>query len=142
MTIISISDIEGKITRSDLIRLTDEDGAGAIDSGKMTNCISEAEAEFLSYTTQYYPAGFSSPVPDMVKKGVLDIAVYNVWSLKTEAPEGIEKRYSHIVSWLKDVARGIAKIGTDAPAEVDDGGPESIKSADEKTFTMNTMAGF
>ncbi|MCK5099792.1 MAG: DUF1320 domain-containing protein [Desulfobacteraceae bacterium] len=135
-------DIDGKITEAELIRLTDESGTGLVDYTKVDNAITEAEAEVDSYCAKRHAVPFQPPVPSMIVKVCKDIAVYNTWSLKNAAPEDCEDRYARAVAYLKNVAKGIVDLGTGSTEEVDDGGPESIKSASDKIFTLGNMEGF
>lgn len=135
-------DIQEKISEADLIRLTDEFGAGIPDYAKIDNAITEAEAEVDSYCAKRHTVPFQPPVPAMITKVCKDIAVYNVWSIRNAAPEDCEDRYTRAVAYLKNVANGIVELGGDSPEETDDGGPSTTKSSDDKTFTMDSMEGF
>lgn len=135
-------DIQSKLSESDLIRLTDEFNTGLPDMDKVDDAITDAQAEVDSYCVKRHTVPFPDPTPAMISKVTKDIAVYNVWSLKNAAPEATEDRYKKAVSYLEKIAAGTVELGGDSPDEVDDGGPESIKSADDRRFTMENMESF
>jgi phage gp36-like protein len=142
MAYITRVDIDGKITEDELIRLTDESGTGLVDYTKVDDAIADAEAEIDSYCASLYAVPFQSPVPPMIVKVCKDITVYNIWSLKNVAPEDCEDRYAKAVAYLKDVAKGIVELGSGSAEEVDDDGPQSIKTTSDRIFTLNKMEGF
>ncbi|SDU26742.1 gp436 family protein [Desulfobacula phenolica] len=135
-------DIQGKISEAELIRLTDDSGTGIPDYSKIDTAITEAEAEIDSYCAKRHTVPFQPPVPSMISKMCKDIAVYNVWSLRNAAPDDCEDRYTRAVAYLKNVAKGIVDLGGDTPLEIDDGGPSSSKSSDDRRFSMDNMEGF
>ncbi|MBU0969209.1 MAG: DUF1320 domain-containing protein [Proteobacteria bacterium] len=142
MAYCTTADIESKIDKDELIRLTDDAGAGTPDTTKIQEAITEAGAEIDSYCARLHTVPFPDPVPAMIVKVCKDIAVYNVYSLKNAAPEDCEDRYERSVAYLKNVARGIVDLGAGSPEEVDDGGPETIKTASDSIFTLGKMEGF
>lgn len=135
-------DIKNKITEDNLIRLTDEFGAGIPDYDKVDNAITEAAAEVDSYCAKRHTVPFQPPVPSMIIKVCKDIAVYNVWSLKNAVPDDSDDRYKKAVSYLEKIANGTVELGGDSPEEIDDGGPAAGKSSEDRRFSMDNMEGF
>ena len=135
-------DIQSRISEADLVRLTDEYDTGLVDWEKVDQAVTDAQAEVDSYCKRNHPVPFSNPVPAMVAKVCKDIAVYNVWSLKNAAPDDAEDRYGKAVVYLEKVAAGTVDLGGGSLEKIDDGGPESIKSSDSRTFTMERLEGF
>lgn len=134
--------IQDKITDQDLIRLTDEAGAGVADFSKIDDAIAEAQAEVDSYCVKRHTVPFADPAPAMISKVCKDITVYNLWSLRHAAPDDCEDRYKKAVSYLEKIAAGTVDLGGDSPEQIDDGGPASTKSSSDRIFTMDSMESF
>ena len=137
-----VSDILGRIDDAELMRLTDDDGMGSADTAKIQEAIDDAQAEIDSYCAKLYSVPFSDPVPAMIVKICKDIAVYNVYSLKNAADDDVESRYNRALKFLLSISKGLVKIGAGEPSTVSDGGPESLKPASDKTFSLKSMEGF
>lgn len=142
MAYCTIADIQDRISEQDLIRLTDDENTGAMDTGKIDDAIAEAAAEIDSYCAKRHTVPFSDPAPAMISKICKDIAVYNLWSLQNAVPENAADRHKKAVSYLKDIAAGTVQLGGDAPAEVDYDGPEASTSSENRIFTMDNMGSF
>jgi phage gp36-like protein len=130
----TLTDIENLIEEDELIQLTDDDGTGAVDTDIIDNAVADADAEIDSYCMERYTVPFSS-VPVMIKKLSVDIAVYNLFSRKQGAPEDRAKRYQDAIAFLKDVAKGTASLGADAPVETSQDTIMVTHSKDDRVFT-------
>jgi len=130
-------DLLEQIAESELIELTDDAGSGSIDASVVSRAIADADAEIDSYCGTRYTLPFS-PVPVMIRKLSVDIAIYNLYTRRStlKMPEERQKRYDNAVRFLRDVAKGLITLGADAPAEPDDGLPQATKTKDDRVFTM------
>ena len=130
------SDITEQISESDLIELADDTGVGAVDASVVARAIADADGEIDSYCGSRYAVPFS-PVPVMIRKLAVDIAVYNLYTRRAvlKLPEERQKRYENAVRFLRDLAKGIISLGADAPAEPDSGKPQATSSKDDRIFT-------
>jgi len=106
-----------------------------IDSDVITRAIADADAEIDSYcASQYEPLPFS-PVPVMVRKLSVDIAIYHLYARRKGATEERKRRYDEAIRFLRDAARGNVLLGSDGPAADDDAGPAATTDADDRIFS-------
>jgi len=129
------ADLLEQIPESDLIDLTDDDGAGIVDTSAVTRAIADADAEIDAYCKVRYEVPFSG-VPVMVRKCSVDIAAYNLFARRGMVPDDRKERYDSAVRFLREVSKGLASLGGDAPAADDDGGPEASSSTDDRIFSI------
>ena len=128
------ADLLEQISQDKLIQLTDDDDAGIVDSDMVTRAIADADAEIDSYCGTKYDIPFS-PVPVMIRKVSVDIAIYNLYTRRQGAPEDRKERYDDAISFLKDVSKGIASLGGDGPSADDDSGPEATTVKSDRVFS-------
>lgn len=128
------SDLLEQISQDVLIQLTDDDDAGIIDSDVVTRAIADADAEIDSYCGTKYDVPFST-TPVMIRKLSVDIAIYNLYGRRQGAPDDRKERYDDAISFLKDIAKGIASLGGDAPSNDDDAGPEVTTVKSDRVFS-------
>jgi len=131
------TDLLNRISEDDLIGLTDKTDAGEIDTTIVTRAIADADAEIDGYCGSRYTLPFS-PVPVMIRKLSVDIAMYNLYGLNPtlEIPEEIQARYDNAVRFLRDVSSGRVSLGVDAPAEPETGLPQATTDKSDRIFTL------
>ncbi len=136
------ADLLKRMSEADLIELTDDAGAGVLDSDAEARAIADADGEIDGYCGSRYTVPFS-PVPGMIRKLSVDIAIYNLYGLRPllKLPEEITARYDNAVRFLKDVAKGLVKLGADAPTPVNPENTVSI-AGNSRIFTRDKMQGF
>ena len=144
MPYATIEDIMKLLPETDLVQLTDDEGAGTVHPGRVDEAIAQADADIDSYLSAKYTVPLS-PAPAVVKKLSADIAVYNLYSRRLEKiPETRSERYKNAVRMLEGIARGTVSVGaTTAPQPAGDaGGAEATKLATDRIFTKTTLEGF
>ena len=129
------SDILEQLDEDILVQLTDDADAGVVDTSVVTRAIADAAAEIDSYCGTRYDLPFS-PVPVMVRKISVDIAIYNLYARRKGAPEARQKRYDDAVKTLRDVSKGLVSPGADAPSVDDDAGPEITTVKRDRVFSV------
>ncbi len=135
------SDLLEQISEDKLIQLTDDLDAGTIDADVITRAIADADAQIDSYCGTRYEVPLS-PVPVVVRKLSVDIAIYNLYARRKGVPEDRQKRFEDAIRFLKDVSKGIATLGADEPADDSDSGPEATTVKTDRVFTSDKMKGF
>ncbi|HSW38567.1 MAG TPA: DUF1320 domain-containing protein [Acidobacteriota bacterium] len=138
MPYCTTSDLLARIGEAELIELTDDDSAGVLDAARVSAAIADADAEIDSYCGSRYTSPFS-PVPVMIKKLSVDMAVYNLFSRRAhlaEVPKARKDRYDNAIRFLRDVAKGVVSLGADAPAEAAADLPETTRAADDRIFSI------
>ncbi len=128
------SDIQKQLSPEQLIELTDDDGNDLPDSGVIEQAIADADAEIDSYLAGRYTVPVS-PVPAVIRKLSVDIAIWNLYSRRTVTDENRKERYKAAIDLLKLVSEGKAALGADEPAA----GDQQIKAGrtvGDRTFTI------
>ncbi|MBW2673866.1 MAG: DUF1320 domain-containing protein [Deltaproteobacteria bacterium] len=127
------ADILEQLDEDILIQLTDDTDAGTVDDDMVTRAIADADAEIDGYCGTRYDVPFS-PVPVMIRKLSVDIAIYNLYARRKGVPEDRQKRYDNALRFLRDVSRGLISMGSDAPAMDTDSGPEATTKKSDRIF--------
>src|SRR3989304_6022294 len=111
------ADLLQRLSEQDLIDLTDKTGTGELDSDAEARAIADADAEIDSYCGSNYTVPFS-PVPAMIRKISVDIAIYDLYGLNPtqKLPDDIKARYEKAIRFLKDVGNGRGTFAGGPPA--------------------------
>ena len=149
----TIDEIKKLLPEDVLIQLTDDEALkpSVIDPqnaahikimGRIDETIETADAEINGYCAVKYAVPLS-PVPAIVNKLSVELAIYYLYSRRT-VPEAIEKRYEKAIARLKDIARGIIVLAVDppAPASTTADSARVNKSDRDRIFTRDTLKGF
>lgn len=140
MPYCDLDDLKARVPEDVLISLTDDDDIGVIDTDKTDEAIAAADALVNGYLSRRYPVPVS-PVPAVVKKLSVDIAVYELFSRLERASETTRDRYRDAVKFLKDVSESRADIaGAVTPAENSSNAP--VITSAERIFSRSKMEGF
>jgi phage gp36-like protein len=136
------ADLEEQISPAELIELTDDAGAGAVDATVVARAVADADAEIDSYCGGRYTLPFS-PVPVMIRKLSVDVALYNLHTRRSfaKAPEERQKRYDNAIRFLRDVSKGLISLGADEPARTDTSNSVEM-TGNDRIFTRDKMQGF
>ena len=142
MSYCTKADLEEQISAVELIELADDEGTGAADDSVVARAIADADAEIDSYCGGRYSVPFS-PVPVMIRKLSVDLAIYNLYSRRSvlAISEERQKRYDNALRFLRDVSRGLISLGADAPATENSGDRAEIAGA-TRQFSRRRMRGF
>jgi phage gp36-like protein len=136
MAYCTLADLKEQIKEEELVQLTDDNDIGIIDESKTNRAIADSDAEIDRHcATQYDDLPFAT-VPVMIRKCSVDIAIYNLFSRRRGAPEDRVQRYRDAIKFLTNVSNGTVSLGSDAPAEDDDAGPEASTVKSDRVFSM------
>lgn len=115
-----LADILAQVDRQKLIDLSNDDnepvldGSGnpTINTANVDKAIEAAGSEIDSYASVRHQVPFL-PVPPIIKKLAVDIAIYNLFSRKWtgEEEDNIILRYKNAVKLLEKIAEGKVQIG-------------------------------
>lgn len=143
MAYSTLTDLKKLLPEDSLIQLTDDEGAGVVNSERISEAIASAEAEIDAYCGGNYSVPFAAPVPDLVKKCSVDIAIYNLYSRRVEEiPETRSDRYKNAIRQLEGIAKGTISIGeATAPTAATNSDQAEISSVD-RIFTREKLDGF
>jgi len=116
MAYCTLDDIKEQIPESELIQLTDDEDLGIVDASITDRAIADADAEINSYCAERYTVPFD-PVPDIIRKRSVDIAIYNLFSRRQIYNENRSSRHKDDIRFLERVSSGSVSLGPNAPAE-------------------------
>ncbi len=137
MSYSTLDDLKKLIPEEILVQLTDDEETGSVNQVRIDEAIAQADAEINAYCSPRYEVPFL-PVPDLVRKLSVDIAIYNLYSRRAEEiPATRSERYKNAIRQLEGIAKGIVSLGVDPAAEAaaTQGGPESTTSKDDRVFS-------
>ncbi len=135
------ADILNLLNETVLIQLSDDDGAGEIDTAKVERAIADADAAIDAYCQDRYVIPLD-PVPPRIRQIGVDLAAYNLYSRSDlEMPEIRKERNKEAIRFLEKVAEGKIRLGAATPAPANTGHAVSM-DADDRIFTRDRMSGF
>lgn len=142
MSYIVQNDLLSQVSNAQLIQLTDDAKTGSVDATKVTQAITEAEAEVNGYVATRYAVPVAAPVPDLVKKLSVDIAIYNLYRRRQRIPENVTKSYDDAVAKLKDIAKGLITLGIDPPPAESSKATKGEVFGPERVFDRDKLKSF
>lgn len=137
------SDIEAQLSLGELIQLTDDEGLGAVNADRVARAIADADEEIDGYL-QSRMAVPIAPVPGIIRKVSVDLAVYNLYSRRGDAmPDTRRDRYENALKLLVKVAEGKIGLGASDP----DGNPPTsgavgVTIGGDRTMTRDKLDRF
>ncbi len=111
------ADLLEQLDERELVQLTDDDGLGVVDPGVIESAITDAGGEIDGYLGGRYPVPLD-PVPAIIRKLAVDIAIYNLHARRLGPPEHREARYRNAIRFLEKVASGRIGLGASDPDPV------------------------
>ncbi len=137
------SDILRKLDEARLVQLTDDEGLGQVNAGRVEQAIADADALIDGYVGSRHAVPLS-PVPAIIKTYSVAIAVYFLYGRRDRVPESRAQDYQDAVRFLELVAAGKVSLGAEDP----EGSPPSAMRPEfsvenpERAFTRAAMKGF
>ena len=138
----TLDDLKAQLPADLLQQLTDDDDSGTIDAINIDTALETADVEIDSYlgeSNKNYSLPLS-PVPAIIKKQAVDIAIYNLYARLQGPPDHWQTRYNNVIRFLSRVADDTISLGAGDPdtGEAD----TAIVSASDRVFTRDTLKGF
>lgn len=141
MPYCTLNDIQDMMDEDEIIRFTDDDGSGVVNTDVTDKAISGADALIDSYLAARYAVPIA-PVPDILLDIAVDIAIYKISSRRSQAPEEIRTKYDDAVKWLIKVAAGTVKIPSAASAPSDQSNDAPVITTSPRIFSRDSLKGF
>jgi phage gp36-like protein len=130
------SDIYESLSQAEVVELSDDAGAGTIDTSVVERAIADADAEIEAELGVRYSIPFS-PVPALVRAASVAIATYLLYLRRAKTlPDERKTRRDQIVALLGQIAMGTRSLGSDGPAESSSSGPRSSLAASDRRITI------
>jgi len=114
MAYCTYSDITDQLDEATLVQLTDDENLGQVNQDRVNAAIADADGEINGYLGARHHVPLD-PVPPIIKTCSVDIAVYNLYSRRSVAPEDRFERYRARIRYLEKVAEGKISLGADDP---------------------------
>ena len=142
MAYSTIDDIRKLLPEMELLALTDDEALGAVNQGRVDEAIAQADAEVDSYCAVRYRVPVT-PVPGLLKKLSVDIAVYALYSRAVQSvPEVRAERYRSAIRQLEGISKGTLTLGVEDAQGAGTDGAETNKTSDTSVFNRSGMEGF
>lgn len=135
------SDMLARFDQAELIQLTDDEATGALNVGRLTTALAQADNLIDAAVGAYYRRiDAVAPVPPLLTDLACDIAHFKLYRRAT-APDGVAKAYDKAIQTLRDLAKGVLKLdlGEETFAERD--GQVLVQSS-ERLLSRESMKGF
>lgn len=132
------ADMVGRYGEDAVLLIADRDRDGVIDPAVVERALTDATGEINSYLRAKYRLPLAS-VPEDLRRVACDIAHYRLSDDATLLTEEKRQRYDDALAWLKDLARGVARLDLPAPPSSASGGAVLIGS--ERRFTREKLGG-
>lgn len=132
--------LEKYISREELIRLTDDENAGGVNSERMFEAINIASNEFQNYVRDVYDISlFPAPLPEQLTQIICDIAIYNLYKrrYRLEMPESIVNIYNNAIAQLSKIAKG--ELQVNLPKKTTAGFIKISKTEDDRIFNKDIL---
>jgi len=141
MAYCTLEDILTQLDEDTLIELTDDAGAGTVNGAVVERAIADADAAIDAYCQGRYTLPLS-PVPPMIRRISVDMAIYHLYSRRGDAaPETRRDRHRDAVRFLQRVAEGQIRLGAESPAARDSAASVEIDS-NTRVFSRERMEGY
>lgn len=134
-----ITDIQERMNKEDYLIMTDKNRDGAADVDLVLEVIEDVEAEVNSYLGVRYTLPLS-PVPVVLRRVCVDIALYRLACTSGPVTEEIKERFKAAIQWLEDVAAGKKILSAALENVANAKGPQFTLPNDRK-FTRTKLKG-
>ena len=134
------ADLLNQITQTELVQLTDDTGAGSVDSAKVDSALNAASATIDAYAGARYTLPLQSS--EKVKQLAVDLAIYELEKRRRRLRDATLAARDAALSFLRDLAarRAVLDQPSGAPAQQTEA---DVKKTDqERVFSDENLEGF
>ncbi len=132
--------LQNYISEQEIIRLTDDQNYGHVNTAVLDNAIRKSGEELESYLRDVYITALPVPLPSELESILADIIIYNLYKrrMQTDMPPSIVQIYNTAISKLEKIRKGIITIDL---GKVDQGGFIKINKTDsDRLFNKGTLS--
>lgn len=141
MTYCTLDDVKNRMDENEIIRYTDDDGIGNINTDVTDKALAAADALIDSHLAVKYTVPVS-PVTDVLIDLAVDITIYKIHARRPGVPADVRTRYEDAVKYLEKAAAGKILIPGAAPAASSQSAGGVLISGPVRIFTRTGMEGF
>lgn len=138
----ALEKITGQLSEATVIQLTDDEQLDVVNSDRVDEAISSADAIIDGYCSGRYVVPFV-PAPAIIAKCSLDMAIYNLYARRVETmPEVRDKNYNNAIKLLQSIAKGEVLLnGSTTPPPAPDTARSGMTITQPRQFSRDTMRG-
>lgn len=136
-----LDDILERISESELIGLTNDEGGDTVDTSVVDRAIADAGSLVDGYCQSRDLLPFQS-VPPLIRMVTVDLAVFNLFSRRThiDVPDGVKARQKQAVDTLKQIQAGKIPVVDGSGETVGSDEPETIQvAANDALFSKEEL---
>lgn len=144
MAYILQADLLAQVSENQLIQLTDDNKLGQVITDTVTRAISDAEAEINGYLAarSRYTVPVAVPIPALIKKLAIDIAIWNLYRRRQRVPEDVRHGYEDARRMLESIAKGLISVGSDPPPPASSTANSGEVFGPDRLYTRDTLGSF
>lgn len=142
MAYSTLTDLEKSIPEAQIIQLTDDESAGAVNEDVVDEAIAWADDLIDNHARGKYPVPIT-PVPEMVKKISVDLVIFWLYTRRQayEIPDGVQTRYNAAMRLLEKIQRGTIVLEAET-GDVDTSEMRTNKTEDDRIFNQDVLDTF
>jgi len=141
MSYVSETELKDYITEAELIQLTDDAGAGTVDTVKITAALAAADSDIDAYAGVRYTLPLATS--EKVKQLARDLAIWYLEKRRRRIREDTQKAYDLAFEFLRDLAAGKATLDQPTGAAPQTAAQDVLSSDnDELKFSDDNLDGF
>lgn len=123
----------GQITEAVILQITDDTRAKTVIDGVIEAIVDTEIENATAFIDGYAKKGYViplTPVPMLIKKFCVDVAIYNLYGRRDlDPPAERTRRYKEVVRFLEMLNEGLVTIGAETPASTSSPGQVDFSSA-------------
>jgi phage gp36-like protein len=106
---VTLDDLLARFPEADLVQLTDDEGAGAIDVSRIDRAIASAGTIIDGYVAAKYRTG-QLPTPPLLTELAGDIVLFRLHERRDTPPERVSNAHDRALAMLAQIAKGTIKL--------------------------------
>lgn len=138
MAYCTLTELKLYLPEADIIELTDDAGAGVVNTNVTDEAIASADELIDGYTRGRYTVPFAAPVPGIVGRLSCRLAAFNLYDRKValKIPDRLLEGHKEDLALLEKIRKGEVLLDAAlAAAGASSGDYETNCTADSKIFT-------
>jgi len=140
MSYAALTDLQKVLNAMVLLDLADDSDSGTIDTTLTDNALETAGLEIDVYLVE---GGYTlplDPLPNIIPKLAVDIAVFNLYARRQGPPEHWQKRYDNAIKMLEAIKSGDLSLGMHDPHASNS--DAAAVSSQDRIFDRDTLKNF
>lgn len=137
----NVDDLGQALPLEILIQLTDDANLGVVGTGRIDEAVATAGAEIDGWCAARYLVPFVDPVPALIRKCAIDVAIYNLYGRRLETvPETRVARYKEAMRLLEKIATGGVELAS-APVAAQETASGASFTGNDRQLTRQLLKG-